>query len=184
MQDDVNWKLSLLLDDELEPAEAIDLLEKIYQDSQLLSKWYGYQTIRQVLKAGGGIQPQPEFLERVKMALAEEAILVPSDSRSGRWTESLKKFNFGRWTMPVAMAAVVALLVVLVSKQVFFNSPNSGLQIAVAKKPSGSSGGTGRQATDYSRLEDYYFLVHSEDSLYLTGPQHVLGYARIVSHGR
>lgn len=185
MQDDVNWKLSSLLDDELEPSEAIGLLEQICQDSELLTKWYGYQTIRQALRTGGGIQPHPDFLERVRVALADEVLLVSSDlSRQGRWAVSFKRFNFGRWTMPVAMAAVVAVLVVLVSKRVVFNSPDSAPQMVVAKSTLHSGGGRpGRQVAGYSQLEDYYLLVHSEDSLYLTGPQYMLGYARIVSHG-
>ncbi len=185
MQDDVNWKLSLLLDDELEPNEAIGLLEQIYRDSDLLAKWYGYQTIRQALKAGGGIQPHPDFLERVRVALADEVVLVSSDlSRQGRWVFNFKRLNFSRWTMPLAMAAVVAMLVVVASKRVVFNSPDSAPQMVVAK-PTLHSGGErlSQKASGYSQLEDYYLLVHSEDSLYLTGPQHMLGYARIVSHG-
>lgn len=180
MQDDINWKLSSLVDDELDPSEAIRLLEQIYQDSNLLDKWYGYQTIRQALREGGGIRPQPDFLERVRVALADEAITPADWSRQERWAIDLRRFNFGRWTVPLTLAAVVAVFVVIAGKRV--NPPAFTPQLADAgsalrfgeKRPNRPAG---------SSLEDYYLLVHSEDSLYLTGPQHVLGYARIVSHG-
>lgn len=184
MRDDINWKLSLLLDDELDPSEAIVLLEQIYQDSELLNKWYGYQTIRQALKVGGGIQPQPDFLERVRVALADEVLVVSSDlSRQGRWVFNFKRFNFGRWTVPMALAAIVAAFVVIASKKVVFDSPDSAAQLAVARPTQFGEGKSGQRISGYAELEDYYLLVHSEDSLYLTGPQHMLGYARIVSHG-
>lgn len=184
MQDEVNWKLSLLLDDELEPSEAIGLLEQIHRDSELLMKWYSYQTIRQALKGNRAVHLHPDFLERVRIALADETFSVSSDlSQQGRRV-NLKRLSFSRWTVPLAMAAVVIMVVVLMSKRMVFNSPNSTPPLMVAKPTPHLGGGKpSRQASSYSQLEDYYLLVHSENSLDLTGPQHVLGYARIVSRG-
>ncbi len=183
MQDEVNWKLSLLLDDELEPSEAIGLLEQIHRDSELLMKWYSYQTIRQALKGNGAVHLHPDFLERVRIALADETFSVSSDlSQQGRRV-NLKRLSFSRWTVPLAMAAVVIMVVVLMSKRMVFNLPSAPPLMVAKPTPHFGGGKPSRQASSYSQLEDYYLLVHSENSLDLTGPQHVLGYARIVSRG-
>ncbi len=184
MQDDISWKLSSLLDDELDPHETINLLEKIQQDSELLAKWYAYQTIRQALKGGQGIQLKPDFLERVRIALADE-VVFSDRSQPGRWTFDFKRFNFGgvkRWGMPLALTAALAVLIVLVGKRVVFDSSVPVPQMALVQLMQDSKAKS-QLASGYSQLEDYYLLVHSEDSLYLTGPQPMLGYARIVSHG-
>jgi negative regulator of sigma E activity len=183
MQDDINWKLSLLLDDELDPREAIGLLEKIPQDSELLAKWYAYQTIRQALRGSQGIQLKPDFLEQVRSALADE-VVVSSEPQPERWTFDFKRFNLGgvgRWSMPLALTAL-AVLIVLVGKRLVVDPAVPVPQMALVKLMQEGKAKS-QPASGYSQLEDYYLLVHSEDSLYLTGPQPMLGYARIVSHG-
>jgi len=115
MQDDVTWKLSLLMDDELPPDEAIALLEQVKQDPQLQVKWFQYQLIRQALRNGDGVQSHPEFLERVQVALARE----PDPQPAAIPSSSPQRPALNRWmVLPVALAAAA---VIVVLNQQFFN---------------------------------------------------------------
>ncbi|GAB4359995.1 MAG: sigma-E factor negative regulatory protein [Methylohalobius sp. ZOD2] len=189
MQDDVNWKLSLLLDDELESEEAIGLLEQIHGDPELQAKWYGYQVIRQALQTGSGIQPHPGFLERVRGALEEETPSMPSNPPyPDPQPSDFRRYRFNRWAMPFAVAAAIAMVAVIIGKKMLdpAASPPQTIEakprMIVAQPPVyPAEVRPNRRRPGYSRLEDY-LLVHSEDSLYWAGPQHMLGYARIVSH--
>lgn len=182
MQDDVTWKLSLLMDDELPPDEAIALLEQLNRDPRLQVKWYQYQLIRQALRNGNGIQSQPDFLERVQVALAHE----PNPEPAAIPASTRQRPALNRWiVLPAALAAAVVIVVVL------WNRENSSAleTTSLAQMPSFQAGeaavpnrGTATSPHHFSQIEDY-LLAHSEDSLYLPGSQHMLSYARIVTHG-
>jgi len=181
MQDDVTWKISLLMDDELPPDEAIPLLEQISRDPQLQVKWYQYQLIRQALRSGYGLQPQPGFLQRVQSALASE---VPSESEPQEETSPQRFPFFNRWlAVPVAVAAAVVAVALLLNREQRPEPRMSPVaRISVPETQGGYGGGETLVPHHYSRLEDY-LLAHSEGTLYLSGPQHMLSYARIVTHG-
>ncbi len=182
MQDDVTWKLSLLMDDELPPDEAIALLEQVKQDPQLQVKWFQYQLIRQTLRNGDGVPSQPEFLERVQVALAREpdpqpaAVSAPPPQRPA----------LNRWiVLPVALATA-AVMVVLLWNRENASVPKSPPLAQTASFQAGEATFPDRAPLasphHFSQIEDY-LLAHSEDSLYLPGSQHMLSYARIVTHG-
>ncbi len=182
MQDDVTWKLSLLMDDELPPEEAIALLEQLEQEPQLQVKWFQYQLIRQALRNGNGVSSHPAFLERVQVALAREPdprpTTVPSSPRP--------RPALNRWiVLPVALAAAAVIVVLMWNREnaSTFDPP------PMAQAPSFQAGEVASHEGvpvvgphHFSRIEDY-LLAHSEDSLYLSGSQHMLSYARIVTHG-
>lgn len=174
MQDDVNWKLSLLMDDELPPDEAIALLERLHNDPNLQDKWYQYQLIRQAVRQGSGVHANAAFLGRIQAALACEAALEPGASQ---WQDELPA-SLPFWRNPwvtVPMAVAAGVLVAFLWRQP--DTPKTTAPVQTAKVVSVSS-----QADRDARLEDY-LLAHSEDSLYLPGAQQMISYARIVSHG-
>ncbi len=113
MQDDVNWKLSLLLDDELDTKEAIQLLERIHQDPELLDKWCCYNTMSQAMRFGSMVQPDKAFMNRIRASLAAtELPQSPTPSTSTSTSFPIKQILF-----PLALAASVATVTVLLTKQ-------------------------------------------------------------------
>jgi|GEM_PF-1660023 len=221
MQDEITWKLSLLVDDELPPDEAIVLLERIHQDPDLRIKWYQYQTIRHALKNGEGLFPQAEFLERIQLALETEPSLQseeklePAEARTGR-------FNLNAWfTVPLALAAAIVVMVLfrnqtelnppdmqpLPALAVEKNHPRNGvLKVATSAQneptqpipaPTVDKAVSRELARQSERIVESvlppsfgtsmqpgeeFLLEHSENGLYQAGPQHMLSYARIISH--
>lgn len=220
MQDEITWKLSLLVDDELPPDEALVLLEKIHQDPDLRIKWYQYQTIRHALKNGEGLFPQAEFLERIQLALETEPSLQtegvePAKARTG--------FNFNAWfTVPLTLAAAI-VVVVLLKNQPELNPPTMEASPALAVKKDHPRNPVLKVASTTAQNEptqqiptptvekavslelarqsdrivesallsssdmsaqpmEEFLLEHSENGLYQAGPQHMLSYARIISH--
>lgn len=176
MQDDITRKLSLLVDDELPPDEAIVLLEQIYCDPELRLKWYQYQTIRQALQEGGGVYPHPDLLERVQVALATETVPEPIPERISPRSWNVNFF----FTVPVALATAVTVLVWIVNKDDWMAKQVDPVPQMTANQTPPSTDSRSNQTSPH--LEDY-LLVHSEDSLYQVGPQNMMSYARIVSHG-
>ncbi len=179
MQDDVNWKLSLLMDDELPSDEAIALLERLQREPELQDKWYQYHLIRQVMRQARGAQVSAAFLEQVQAALATEPVLsaTASDPAESFPTPPSRPFWHNPWlTLPAALAAGILVAVLA------WRDDETARQPAMAR-----AGATGKQANPpvraqirNARLDDYLF-AHSEGEFYLPGAQHMLSYARIVS---
>ncbi len=198
MQDELTWKLSLLVDDELPPDEAIVLLEQIGRDPDLRFKWYQYQTIRHAIRSNGETFALGEdFLERVQSVLENESMPRPDAAR--QLSEGPGKANFNTWiAVPLALAAMVVIVVLLRDRipgngtsetvpQVAAaasssqNTPPPVMKVAAGRRPGQDS--VSVAASPSPSLEDY-LLVHSEDSLYHQGPQHMLSYARLISHDK
>ncbi len=188
MQDDVNWKLSLLLDDELDTKDAIELLERIHQDPDLLDKWCCYNAMSQAMRFGNVVQPDKTFIHRIRASLASTELPPP------RISSSPTSFSIKQMIVPLALAASVAVVTVLLAKQ--WNEPqlHSATTVKAAARQSAAPSmrlanvtseqaipQQSDQALHYSRFEDY-LIAHTEGSLYTTGPQGMLSYARIVSH--
>ncbi|BCX81516.1 sigma-E factor negative regulatory protein RseA [Methylomarinovum caldicuralii] len=178
MQDDVNWKLSLLMDDELPPDEAIALLDRLHSDPNLQDTWYQYQMIRQAVRQGAGVHANAAFLERIQAALAEEPAPEPPIPQWQGDASSPQPDFLSFWRNPwvtVPMAVAAGVLVAFLWRQP--DAPKTPAPVQTAKAVS-----VPFQADRDARLEDY-LLAHSEDSLYLPGAQQMISYARIVSHG-
>ncbi len=194
MQDDVNWKLSLLLDDELDTKEAIQLLERIHQDPELLDKWCCYNAMSQAIRFGSLVQPDKAFMSRIRASLA--ATELPQSTPSSTPTS----FSIKQMLFPLALAASVATVTVLLTQpwEGSMLHPSTPVKAAASQATVSSSRlatvtsfagdaspgpipGQPDQTRHYSRFEDY-LIAHSEGSLYATGPQGMLSYARIVSH--
>lgn len=202
MQDDVNWKLSLLLDDELDTKEAIQLLEQIHQNPDLFDKWCGYNSLSQVMRYGGGIQPNQAFLDRIRFSLDSEPTLTSNPGHSSKPSS----VPINRYLIPLALAASLSIVAVIASKQWQTRTdaaPAMTAQTAATTLPPPSRLATASvtHSNSQTKLDDQpdprvnltsnrqnsrfedYLIAHSESSLDSASPQGVLSYARIVSHG-
>jgi len=78
MQDKLNEKLSLLLDDELDSQQGLDLISKIKIDADLQAKFQRYQLISQTIKKQDAYPLNPGFSDTLQQRLrAEPAYLLP-----------------------------------------------------------------------------------------------------------
>jgi len=193
MQDEITWKLSLLVDDELPPDEAIFLLEQINQDPDLRDKWYQYQAIRHAIRNNGeSLYLQADFLERIQGVLENEP--MPQHEVAEQTLNPPNRFNLNTWiAIPLALTAMVVVVLLLQRQTPESESLKTLPLVAAVQSPQPSvlkvsSNSTAKNPvhvpaslSESSSLEDF-LLVHSEDSLYQQGPQHMLSYARIISH--
>lgn len=82
MQDKLNEKLSLLLDDELDSQQALGLISKIKTDTDLQAKFQRYQLISQAIKKQDAYTPDAAFVDKIQQRLASEpAYLLPVKAR-------------------------------------------------------------------------------------------------------
>ena len=81
MRDELNQKISQLLDDDLSSLEATALLEKIRRNSELQEKMKRYELISLALKKSAYAPVDPEFSEAVSRAIAAEPIQLSTRNR-------------------------------------------------------------------------------------------------------
>jgi sigma-E factor negative regulatory protein RseA len=82
MQDKLNEKLSLLLDDELESQQALNLISQIKTNADLQGKFQRYQLISQAIKKQDAYPMDEGFVDKIQQRLRNEpAYLLPVKSR-------------------------------------------------------------------------------------------------------
>lgn len=82
MQDKLNEKLSLLLDDELDSQQALNLIGKIKTDADLQAKFQRYQLISQAIKKQDAYSLDEGFVDKIQQRLrGEPTYLLPVKSR-------------------------------------------------------------------------------------------------------
>ncbi len=106
MQEKLNEKLSMLVDDQLQSQQAAELLKTLCHDAQLQAKFKHYQLISQALKGDSCLTASGDFAEQLHRKLRDEPIyLLPQKAkRSVDWQK----------TLGLAAAASVAMVAVLV----------------------------------------------------------------------
>jgi len=109
MQEQHKEKLSLLLDDQLDSAQAFALLKAVRQDTELQAKLQRYSLISQALKSEQCSVASLDFADKIHQQLDKEPIyFLPQKKDTGR----LKKAG-------LAVAASVVLAVVWLSTDQF-----------------------------------------------------------------
>lgn len=106
MQEKLNEKLSMLVDDQLQSQQAFELLKTLQHNEQLQSKFKHYHLISQALKADSCLTANSDFAERLHQKLRDEPVyLLPRKAkRNVDWQK----------TLGLAAAASVAMVAVLV----------------------------------------------------------------------
>ena len=182
MQDELELKMSMLLDGELDPKEAVSVLSQIKDDTDLRRKWLRYNCVSSVFRREPGHSPGMDFFDRVCSALDHEPVVDFSDRSASRtW---LRKPSFA-----LALAASLAMIGIVFWWSIsssFNSSPDavSGMIAAVQKNGSVADGTkTQRLATIPHvprRLNDY--LITHNGSSRSGGTQGFVPYARVVSY--
>ena len=105
MQEQLKEKLSLLVDDQLDNAQAVDLLKAMQQDEQLQVKFRRYALISQALKSEQCSLASHDFADKIHQQLKSEPIYFLPRRKNA---EIVKK-------SALAVAASVVLAVVWLS---------------------------------------------------------------------
>jgi len=165
MQEPLNEKISLLIDDELNRGAALALLKKIQADESLKSSLERYQLISQILKTGHCARVDSNFAQQIHQQIKSEPIyFLPAKKAPVFW----------RKTSLAVAASVVLAVVWMVNK--FDNSVVSYQQPQFAAVPLQ----TIQPQNNNGRLNDY--LQAHDNSVYINNVLREQPYARVVGY--
>lgn len=171
MREDLELKISMLMDGELEASEEIRVLTEIRSNPELLDKWNRYHAVRCARAGQGTVLVERGFLEKVSEAVADEPVVFsPAAARRDTPRRTL--------TYAAALAASVAIVGFFSwsSLPTGLEQPPSVPALASTEAPAAPV------AVDLSRSRQFndYVITHNE-SAYRSGGQPMLPYARVVS---
>jgi sigma-E factor negative regulatory protein RseA len=166
MQEQINERISLLIDDELDKEQALSLLKAIQTDEALTLKLQRYQLLGQVLKNQPSHLPDARFAEKIHQQIQKEPIhFLPARKTAFNW--QVTGFAIAASTL----LAVVWLVSKIDSRSYSFQPP----QLA-------SSASLQQHQPDIatSRFNDY--LQAHDNSVYINNVARVQPYARVVGY--
>lgn len=185
MQEDSDIKISMLLDGELEPQEALEILTRIRNESALRAKWLRYNAASCACKGNSAIVPDYGFLERVSKALDAETQLGGLNGFSRRKPPRIT-------SIVVALAASVAVVGVMLWSGVpasINTLSNDVLPVSLVFPPQKTEqripvisvkSKPDRSPASPRRLNDY--LITHNESTYSTDAQTMMPFARVVTY--
>jgi len=191
MQEDLDIKISMLLDDELASEEALKIFNRIRNESALRAKWVRYNIASCACKEKSMLLTDFSFFDRVSKALELEPAIVAPKPKARKMPPRIPGFSLAL----AASAAVVAVVVwsgmveLRDSPENKFNrnalavstpirSPSPSIQAPARLLPAKLN--PGHKQTLPKRLNDY--LITHNESTYTTGAQTMMPYARVISY--
>lgn len=164
MQQQLNEKLSMLIDDQLESRQACELLKTMSDDVQLQAKARRYHLISQAIKNDGYLTAEDGFARQLHHRLRDEPIyLLPKKSRTNLdWQK----------TLGLAAAASMAMVAVLVFSQSEKQTQllDRGNSMAMAHAPT----------TDHAKFKEY--LQAHDNTWYVNNKAGVQQYTRLAGY--
>lgn len=183
MQEDADIKISMLLDGELKSREALNILNRIRNESLVRAKWMRYNVVSCALKEKAKVFPDTGFCDRVSKALEQEVLFVAAKT-------SLRKFPLRNPLIATALAASIAAIGVMVWTGFPYSPSPSDSRSNQAGLFLSSQSGNARVLPSKSepahrpalpnRLNDY--LITHNESTYTTGTQTMMPYAQVISY--
>ena len=162
MQDKLNEKLSLLLDDELESQQALAVISKIKTDAELQAKFQRYQLISQAIKKQDAYPLDTAFVDKIQQRLASEpTYLLPVKARISQRQKAL---------FAVAASLLLAVVWLLSTQQ----QQTSDLYQVAAIEPQLE------QVQVDTNLNDY--LQAHDNSVYVSQRNYPQAYTRVVGY--
>lgn len=157
-------KLSLLVDDQLDNAQAIPLLKSVQRDPELQAKLQRYALISQALKGEQGAVADLDFAEKLKRQLKSEPVYFLPRKKSD---DHFKKTS-------VAVAASVVLAVVGFYAGKMQNRIQPLAEITTAAQRQTPADQMNAQFKDYLQAHDNVWYVNNNVG--------VKSYARLASY--
>lgn len=162
MTQPLNEKISQLIDNELESAEALQLLKTLRHDNELSEKLRRYQLVSEALQHDGYLPLRRDFADSIHQQIQQEVTyFLPKKKAVINWRKAA-----------LAIAASVTLAVVWFSSSQHRQVPDGGVQMAAQPPLSADQ----MQA----RFKDY--LQAHDNSLYVNTAPRAQPYARVVGY--
>lgn len=191
MQEDMNEKISRLIDGDLDHAETLDLLKKIQTDESLRLKLWRYQTISHTLKSDVYCHASSDFSRKVFQDIQQEpSHFLPQISQSKTFPQTPKsQQQSGRMWLAVAastLAAAVLVAQAIRNEQATGNiqSINAMTSPQLALPASYPSSTTSKPARRPLNAQFNEYLQAHNSSVYINGEAEFQPYARVASFGR
>ncbi|MDT4328839.1 sigma-E factor negative regulatory protein [Methylomonas sp. MED-D] len=164
MQDQLNEKISQLVDDDLANGEALRLLQRLRHDDELGAKLRHYQIIGEAFRSDECIVLRKDFADRIHSEIRAEPIyLLPRKKPVLNWRKA-----------SLAIAASAVLAVVWMASYMNSNQPAKigGVEmIAQRQIPAGEM---------HARFKEY--LQAHDNSLYVNSEPRQQPYTRVVGY--
>ena len=186
MQEDLELKISMLLDDELDSEEAVNVLNRIRNEPELRAKWLRYGAARCALKGEAVALSGNELFDRISRAVdREDAVVKPLVFSPKR--------SYPKLSATLALAASVAVVAVIIwsgipatVNSVIQQSNQVALAVTPIKSPSAATAVVPvktlpEEVQTLPKRWNDYLITHNE-SAYTTGTQAVMPYARVISY--
>lgn len=144
-------KISLLIDDQLDNAQAADLLKFMKDDSELQEKWRRYHLISQAMKNDHCLTASSGFADKIHQQLRDEPIhFLPSTKPTVAWQK----------TVGLAAAASVALVAVIIFGTLEKHTkPMAGVNTVARQMP--QSDPTNARFKEYLQAHDNGWYVNN-----------------------
>lgn len=150
MQEQLNEKLSLLVDDQLDQTQALALLKAVQHDAELQAKLRRYALISQALKSEQCSLANADFVDKVHQQIKEEPIyFLPRQKPSHRLTKSA-----------LAVAASVILAVVWLSASHLQKQVQPYADVNTIAQRSAQAEQTNAQFKEYLQAHDNVWYVN------------------------
>lgn len=189
MDEELNQRISQLIDNELSHDEVLSLLQKMRKQPQLQGKMSRYEAISHALKAEVFLPARTDFTERVRQQIQHEpAYLLPQQN-------PLPRRNYKMFALAASIAAVAIMASHILHAPIeTFQAPDLAMvkpqtpaatitDLQAQEKPSVSVAFRPVQQDQFNARFNEYLQAHS-DSVYINGQANFQSYARVAAYGR
>jgi sigma-E factor negative regulatory protein RseA len=192
MHEDINEKISRLIDGDLEYAETLGLLKKIQEDESLRLKMCRYQSISQSVKVDAYFQVNSDFSRKVFQEIQQEPTYFHPQlikSQSETHPQDQQKQAIGKWLAVAASTIAAAVLVgqgmrndqATINSQTIMAMTKPQLSLPSAYPQTQNIKPANRRPLN-AQFNDY--LQAHNNSVYTNGEAEFQPYARVASFGR
>ena len=164
MQAHKHEKLSLLVDDQLDKAQALSLLKSVQRDPELQGKLQRYALISQALKAEKATVASADFAEKIKQQLKSEPVYFLPQKKPA---DNVKKVS-------LAVAASAVLAVVWLSATQLKNQNQSPAGVNTVAQNTLQADQMNAHFKEYLQAHDNVWYVDNNDG--------VQSYTRVASY--
>jgi sigma-E factor negative regulatory protein RseA len=174
MPEDLNQKISQFLDNELDPADAMNLLKKMPLQPGLQDKFNRYQAISHAMKSDVFLLTKADFSTKIRQQIQQEPVYLLPQHKS-----------FKRSHKQIAVAASIVIVGVIAGRSL--NEPeqhfNAATTLQVAQQQLPEQSGKSVEAAQYplnKRINEY--LQAHNSSVYTNGEANFQPFARVTAY--
>jgi sigma-E factor negative regulatory protein RseA len=178
MPEDLNQKISQLLDNELDHVSALDLLKKMQFQPELQGKMNRYEAISHALKTDLFLLTETDFSTKICQQIQKEPVYLLPQQKSFKRPHKL-----------IALAASIVIFAVIAGRSLNDNQFKSASMLQVAQQqlpeqspPPVAYDNLAGQYPLNKRINDY--LQAHNSSVYTNGEANFQSFARVTAYNQ